>query len=227
MSPLSHRIAPSILNSDWGNFRASVQMLEEQGCDLIHLDVMDGHFVPNLTLGPALLEHLTKGTKAKFEVHLMVSEPEKWVEPYFTDRTETIMVHPEGVPHVHRVLEQIRELGAKPGIVLNPGTPVCALDWVGDSIEQVLLMTVNPGFGGQKFIRGMLPKIAQTKDWLARRGIEATCPIEVDGGMNRDTVPEALDAGARIFVVGAAIFMADDPRKAYRDFAGLVAQKRS
>ncbi|HNT34146.1 MAG TPA: ribulose-phosphate 3-epimerase [bacterium] len=218
------KISPSILNSDWGDFRGSIQMLEQQGCDLIHLDVMDGHFVPNLTLGPDLLKHLSKGTTARFEVHLMVSEPEKWVEPYFTDRTETILIHPEGVPHVHRILERIRELGAKPGIVLNPGTPLNALDWVGDCIEQVLLMTVNPGFGGQKFIRGMLPKIAQTRDWLVRKGIDATCPIEVDGGMNLETVPEALNAGARIFVVGAAIFMADDPSKAYRDFVRLVTK---
>ena len=220
------KVVPSILDADWGAFREEICRLEEEGCDLVHLDIMDGHFVPNITLGPSVLDHLTQGTKVRFEVHLMVEKPEIWVHPYATDRTETILVHPEGVPHVHRVLEQISDLGIKPGLVLNPGTPLQAIDWVSDTMRQLLLMTVNPGFGGQKFIKSLLPKISQARERLRELGIDDKCPIQVDGGVNAKTAPLALQAGARYFVIGASIFRSEDPRASYREFVKIVSPPR-
>lgn len=219
---MKRKILPSILNADWGAFRDQILMLEQEGCEVVHLDVMDGHFVPNITLGPSIIENLSKGTNVKFDVHLMVSEPEKWVPRYASDRTETILVHPEGVPHVHKVLESIREHGAKPGLALNPGTPLSALDWVGDCLQQLLIMTVNPGFGGQKFMNHMIPKIARARAMLDEMGLEDVCPIEVDGGIDAETACYVMDAGADYLVIGGAIFLEKDPRQAYRDLQSLL-----
>jgi len=225
MSTIELKISPSILNADWGAFREAINMLEDLGCDLVHIDVMDGHFVPNITVGPALLQHLMDGTDVNFEVHLMVSEPEQWIDLYMTERTETILVHPESGPHVHRCLQKIKGVGAKPGVVLNPGTPLCVLEDLSDYMRHLLLMTVNPGFGGQKFISGMLSKISEARDLLEELGIADDCPIEVDGGMNFETVPQALEAGAQYFVIGASIFLAEDPAKAYKEFNKILRKQ--
>jgi ribulose-phosphate 3-epimerase len=206
--PLRTRIAPSILAADFGRLAAEVRAVEEAGADWIHVDVMDGHFVPNLTIGPVVVHAVRAATRLPLDVHLMIEEPERSIDAYAAAGATTIGVHVETCPHLHRTLAQIREAGARASVVLNPATPAQAVEPVLEDVDQVLVMTVNPGFGGQKFIESMLGKIAWLRRALDERGLDAD--LEVDGGIGPGTAARAAQAGANVFVAGTAIFGAPD-----------------
>jgi ribulose-phosphate 3-epimerase len=208
MSGAPVRIAPSILAADFGRLADEVRAVEKAGADWIHVDVMDGHFVPNLTLGPVVVEALRAATRLPLDVHLMIEEPERSLEAYIRAGADRVGVHVETCPHLHRTLAQIREAGAQACVVLNPSTPAAAVDAVLDSVDQILVMSVNPGFGGQKFIPSALAKIA-----ALRRAIDAgerAVELEVDGGIGPGTIGAAARAGANVFVAGTAVFRAAD-----------------
>jgi ribulose-phosphate 3-epimerase len=198
------RIAPSILSADFGRLAEEVAAVEAAGADLIHVDVMDGRFVPNITIGPGVVKALRKVTKLPLDVHLMIVEPEKYVEAFADAGADTIMVHQEACTHLHRTLVHIRKLGKRSGVVLNPSTPEDTLRYVLDVADQVLVMSVNPGFGGQSFLDCALPKLAGLKRMIDERGLSVE--LEIDGGIATDTIARAAAAGARIFVAGNAVF---------------------
>ena len=202
------RIAPSILSADFAKLGAEVAAVERAGADWIHVDVMDGHFVPNLTIGPLVVEAVRRSTSLPLDVHLMIEKPERYVTDFVKAGAATIGVQVEACPHLHRTLAQIREAGARACVVLNPGTPAQAIEPVLSDVDQVLVMTVNPGFGGQKFIESMLAKIATLRRLLDERGREVA--LEVDGGISLETIGRAARAGADVFVAGTAVFGAPD-----------------
>jgi ribulose-phosphate 3-epimerase len=209
------RIAPSILASDFGRLAAEVQAVERAGADWIHVDVMDGHFVPNLTIGPAVLRAVRHATALPLDVHLMIEAPERSLADYASAGADRIGVHVETCPHLHRTVQQIRGLGKKACVVLNPATPAeAALPLLAD-VDQVLVMSVNPGFGGQSFIESVLPKLAQLRRWIDER--ELAVELEVDGGISPDTIERAAHAGANVFVAGTAVFGEPDYRAAIAD----------
>jgi ribulose-phosphate 3-epimerase len=198
------RIAPSILSADFARLGDEVRALEAAGADWIHVDVMDGHFVPNLTIGPAVLKALRPHTSLPFDVHLMISPVDGFLDAFAEAGATTLTVHPEAGPHLHRSIQRIKALGLRAGVSLNPATPAKMLDYVIDDIDLVLVMSVNPGFGGQKFIASQLKKIA-----AVRRMIEASgraIDLEVDGGIDAITAPQAIAAGADVLVAGTATF---------------------
>ena len=203
-------IAPSILSADFGRLADEVRAVEQAGADYIHVDVMDGRFVPNITLGPVVVEAVRRATRLPLDVHLMIAEPEKYIEAFATAGANPISVHLEASPHLHRTLQQIRQAGARPAAVLNPSTPVEMVEDVLDDLDMVLLMSVNPGFGGQRFIPRTLDKIRRLRQLVNSRGLKVD--IEVDGGIDPDTAPRAIEAGANVLVAGTAVFHA----KAYR-----------
>jgi ribulose-phosphate 3-epimerase len=209
------RIAPSILAADFGKLAAEVDAVARAGADWIHVDVMDGHFVPNLTIGPPVLKALRRATKLPLDVHLMIEEPERSLAEYASAGADRIGVHVETSPHLHRTLQQIRALGKQVCVVLNPGTPAAAVEPVLAEVDQVLVMSVNPGFGGQSFIEGVLPKLAQIRRWIDER--ELTVELEVDGGITPDTIERAARAGANVFVAGTAVFGTADYASAIAD----------
>ena len=208
MSRGEPRIAPSILAADFGRLAAEVESVEQGGADWIHVDVMDGHFVPNLTIGPVVVEAVKRVTGLPLDVHLMIEQPERYVDAFVKAGAATVGVHVEACPHLHRTVGQIREAGARASVVLNPGTPASAVDAVLYDVDQVLVMTVNPGFGGQSFIDSALAKIATLRSWIDERGLDVA--LEVDGGISEQTIGQAAGAGADVFVAGTAIFGASD-----------------
>lgn len=197
-------ICPSILASDFARLGEEVRALEAAGADWVHVDVMDGHFVPNLTMGPDIVKALRPHTSLPFDVHLMVAPVDPWLEAYRAAGADILTVHPESGPHLHRTLGQIRQLGAKAGVVFNPATPLALLEEIVDLVDLVLIMSVNPGFGGQKFITTALTKIERARAILDRAGSKAT--LQVDGGVTADNAGACVAAGADALVAGTAVF---------------------
>jgi len=202
------RIAPSILSADFARLGEELRAVEEAGADWIHVDVMDGHFVPNMTIGPLVVEAVKRSTSLPLDVHLMIEEPERYIEAFVRAGAATVGVQVETCPHLHRTVGQIHDAGARASVVLNPATPAAAVEVVLGDVDQVLVMTVNPGFGGQKFIESMLPKIALLRSWIDERGLDVA--LEVDGGIAAETIGRAAKAGADVFVAGTAVFAAPD-----------------
>jgi len=202
------RIAPSLLAADFTALRDELASIEAGGADWVHVDVMDGRFVPNITIGPFIVEAVRRATSLPLDVHLMIVEPERYVEDFVKAGASTVGIHAETCPHLHRSVAQIREAGARAAVALNPATPAAAVEAVLGDIDQVLVMTVNPGFGGQKFIESTLPKIEQLRSWIDDRDLDVT--IEVDGGIGPETIARAARAGADVFVAGTAVFGAPD-----------------
>ncbi len=198
------RIAPSILSADFTRLGAEIAALEAGGADYVHVDVMDGHFVPNLTIGPFVLEAVRRITTLPLDVHLMIEDAEYWVPAYAKAGADLIGVHAEACPHLHRTLGQIAALGKKPCVVLNPHTPIEAVQWVLGDVAQVLIMSVNPGFGGQAFIESAIPKITALRRLLDDRGLDVD--IQVDGGIKLDNIARVVAAGANVIVSGSGIF---------------------
>jgi ribulose-phosphate 3-epimerase len=211
------RIAPSILSADFATLATELQSIEQGGADWVHVDVMDGRFVPNITIGPLIVQAVRRSTTLPLDVHLMIVEPERYVAEFVRAGASTVGVHVETCPHLHRSLAQIREAGARACAVLNPSTPASAVEPVLGDLDQVLVMTVNPGFGGQKFIASMLEKIATLRRWIDERGLDVA--LEVDGGIGPETIGAAARAGADVFVAGTAVFGA-------RDRAAAIAELR-
>jgi ribulose-phosphate 3-epimerase len=207
-------IAPSILSADFAALGADIAAVERGGADLVHVDVMDGHFVPNLTIGPPVVRSIRKVTSLPLDVHLMIEEPDRYIDDFVEAGAARITVHLEAVPHLHRTVHLIKSLGVKAGVAINPSTPVALLEDIAGDVDQVLVMTVNPGFGGQTFIPRSESKIKAARALLDREGNPA--PIEVDGGIDPSTVSRVVAAGARILVAGQAIFGTSDPAAATR-----------
>jgi ribulose-phosphate 3-epimerase len=207
-------LAPSILAADFANLGSEIAAATRGGADQIHVDVMDGHFVPNITIGVPVVKSLRKVTALPLDVHLMIMDPDRYVEPFIDAGANMLSVHVEVLPHLHRTVTQIKKLGAKAGVVLNPSTPVAALEEIAADVDFVLVMSVNPGFGGQVFIPNSLKKIRNVRALLDRAGNKA--PIEVDGGIDLTTVASVVEAGAEWLVAGQAIFGAADAAAAAR-----------
>jgi ribulose-phosphate 3-epimerase len=207
-------VAPSILSADFGRLADEVRAADEAGGDWIHVDVMDGRFVPNITIGPVVVAALRKATRKPLDVHLMIVEPERYLDVFAEAGADHLLVHcePSSTVHLHRTLSHIRELGKTAGVVLNPGTGLDAIEYVLDLVDIVLIMSVNPGFGGQKFISTMVPKIRALRQLCERRGVDPV--IEVDGGLSGDNAWQVTEAGATAIVAGSAVFTSPDYAKA-------------
>jgi ribulose-phosphate 3-epimerase len=197
-------IAPSILAADFSKLGAEIAAVEAAGADWIHVDVMDGHFVPNITIGPLIAHAVRNSTKLPMDVHLMIEQPERYIEDFIKEGATIVGVHVEACPNLHRTIGQIKGAGARACVTLNPGTPASAIEAVLGDVDQILVMTVNPGFGGQSFIESMLPKIRQIRSWIDERNPRAT--LMVDGGITADTIARTAEAGANAFVAGNAVF---------------------
>jgi ribulose-phosphate 3-epimerase len=202
------KISPSILASDFSRLGEEISRVERAGADMIHLDVMDGHFVPNLTIGPPVIKSLRGVTSLPFDVHLMIDNPERYIEAFVDAGADSISVHVEKNSHLHRTIEMIKHFGCRTSVVLNPATPLNTLEMVLDEVDMVLLMTVDPGFGGQHYIEGMTRKVRELKHMAVQRGLGFD--IEVDGGIDLDNIHEVTEAGANVIVAGSAIFNAPD-----------------
>ena len=208
------RIAPSILSADFAALGTAIAAVENGGADLIHVDVMDGHFVPNITIGPPVVKSVKRVANIPLDVHLMITEPDRYAEAFVEAGADMLSVHVEVLPHLHRTIALIKSLGVKAGVVLNPSTPVVALEEIAADVDFVLVMSVNPGFGGQTFIPRSLQKVRAVRALLDRAGNPA--PIEIDGGIDLSNIARAVEAGVEIVVAGSAIFKTPDPTAATR-----------
>ncbi|MGH6689767.1 MAG: ribulose-phosphate 3-epimerase [Gammaproteobacteria bacterium] len=202
------KLAPSVLSADFSRLGEHVREAEAAGADRIHVDVMDGHFVPNITIGPLVVRALRKVTALPLETHLMIEEPDRYAKAFVEAGSTSLLVHVEGAIHLHRTVALIQSLGVGAGVVLNPATPASSIEEILPDVDRVLVMTVNPGFGGQKFIAGMLPKISRVRGMIDR--VHPECELEVDGGIDATTAPQVVRGGARVLVAGSAIFNAPE-----------------
>lgn len=210
------KIAPSILSADFSRLGEEIRAVEEAGADLIHVDVMDGHFVPNITIGPPVVKGIRKATRLPLDVHLMITDPSNFVPEFVEAGADILTVHAEACTHLHRTVQQIKGLGIQAGVALNPHLPVDVLEYVLEDLDQILVMSVNPGFGGQGFIEGVLPKIARLYEWIREKRLHTA--IEVDGGVKIENVKKVVEAGADILVAGSAIFQTEDYQETIRRF---------
>ena len=208
------KIAPSILSADFALLGEEIKAVEEAGADYIHIDVMDGHFVPNITIGPLIVKAVRRITRLDIDVHLMISDPDSFIDDFVSAGASIITVHSETLNHLHRTIQHIKDKGVRAGVALNPATPLGALEYILEGLDIVLLMTVNPGFEKQKFIPDVLPKIKKLREEIDNRGLKTD--IEVDGGINLSTIEQASSAGANIFVAGSTICNSEDYKKTIR-----------
>ncbi|MBO8162336.1 MAG: ribulose-phosphate 3-epimerase [Brevibacillus sp.] len=213
------KIAPSILSADFARLGSEIQEVERGGADWIHVDVMDGHFVPNITIGPLVVEAIRPVTKLPLDVHLMIEEPDRYIPQFAKSGADLISVHQEACRHLHRTVHLIKDQGIKAGVVLNPATPLVTIESILEDVDLVLLMTVNPGFGGQSFIPGVLPKVRELRRLLDQRGL-GHVEIEIDGGVNPKTARLCEQAGATVLVAGSAVFNEPDRAKAIAAIRG-------
>ncbi len=221
--PKNPIVAPSILSADFGRLAEEIRVVEDAGADWIHVDVMDGRFVPNITIGPPVVEAVRKVTELPLDVHLMIVEPERYVDDFVAAGADVVTVHSEACNHLNRVVHQIREAGekldrprqVKAAVSLNPHTPLSVLDYILADLDMVLLMSVNPGFGGQKFIPGSLRKLADLKRMIGEQGLDID--VQIDGGITADNIKDAANAGANVFVAGSSVFKRPDYKKAIAD----------
>ncbi len=214
------KIAPSILSADFSKLGEQVSLIEKGGAGLVHMDVMDGHFVPNMTFGAPVVKSLVGKTKLPFDVHLMIEHPEQWIKDFVTPQTEYIVVHQEACTHLDRIIHQIKDLGCKAGVALNPATPVSTLECVLGELDLVLIMSVNPGFGGQKFIPYAALKVCELDEIRKNEDLEFL--IEVDGGVTLENAEMLVESGADILVTGSAVFGADDIPARCKEFNSII-----
>lgn len=224
------QIAPSILSADFAALGEAIARVERGGADFIHVDVMDGHFVPNITIGPPVVKALARVAKVPLDVHLMIEEPDRYIDAFAAAGASMISVHVEVLPHLHRTVHAIKQLGIRAGVVLNPSTPVGAIEEIAADVDFVLVMSVNPGFGGQSFIPSSEAKVRKVRELLDRSGNRSAL-IEIDGGIDLGNAARVVDAGARILVAGNALFNTPDPERATRELKtaasrGLAASAR-
>ena len=214
------KLAPSILSADFSALAADVKKIEEGGADYIHVDVMDGHFVPNISFGAAVMKSLNGKTSVPYDVHLMIENPDQYIGDFVTENTAYITVHQEACVHLHRTIQNIKSKGVKAGVSINPATPVSTLECVLDDLDMVLIMSVNPGFGGQKFIPQTLNKVKELAEIRKERGLDFV--IEIDGGITLNNAKEVMEAGVDIAVAGSAVFGAEDIVQRVKDFKAIV-----
>jgi len=212
------KIAPSILSANFAKLGEEILDVERGGADYIHVDVMDGHFVPNITIGPLIIEAIRPVTKLPLDVHLMIEKPDQYIEQFVKAGADIITVHVEACTHLHRTIQTIKSFGIKAGVVLNPATPVSTIEQIIDDVDMVLLMTVNPGFGGQKFIQSVVPKIKQVANLIKERNLSVE--IEIDGGVDEHTAKICIEAGATVLVAGSAVYNKEDRKEAIAKIRG-------
>lgn len=213
------KIAPSILASDFSKLGAEIKRVEEAGADLIHIDVMDGHFVPNITIGPPVIKCLRPVTKLPFDVHLMISEPDKYIDDFANVGADIITVHTECCWHLNRTIQSIKQMGIKAAVALNPATSLSTIEWILDDVDMVLLMTVNPGFGGQSYIDTVTKKVSQLKKMVTDRKLNID--IEVDGGIDLSNIYRVTEAGANVIVAGSTVYKAENTKKIIKELKEL------
>jgi len=216
------KIAPSILSADFTRLAEEVKAVEQAGADYIHVDVMDGQFVPNITIGPLVVKAVRRTTRLPLDVHLMISDPDRFIDAFVKAGADIVTIHAEAATHLHRSLHYIRTAGARPSVSLNPATPLETIEYVLGDVDMVLVMTVNPGFEAQAFIPGVVPKIERLKKMIDQRGLSTD--IEVDGGINAETIAGVSAAGANVFVAGSAIFYSKDYRQTIREMREKIVK---